>query len=259
MAELYANDFTTTLSSGCTSGATSITTAAAAPAALQGGEFRIVIGSELLLVTAGESTTTWTVTRGIEGTSAAAHIAGVAVAHVLTAAGLVTAIGTGVTISGLPAVTLPAGTDEFIINQGGTSKKVTLTQLRTAGGEFASATAKVDTSETTTSTGFADLTTPGPSVTVNVGASGKVRVTIKARVANTVAAGASYVGFGATGANTVANDVYLANSAGYYVECSTTVLLTGLTAGSTTFKMMYAVGANTGTFSRRAITVEPAP
>lgn len=35
-------------------------------------------------------------------------------------------------ISALSAVTTPSGTDEFAVNQGGTSKKVTLTQIRTS-------------------------------------------------------------------------------------------------------------------------------
>jgi hypothetical protein len=41
-------------------------------------------------------------------------------------------------ISALTAVTVPAGTDEFAVNQGGTSKKMTLTQIAAAspGHEF---------------------------------------------------------------------------------------------------------------------------
>jgi hypothetical protein len=37
-------------------------------------------------------------------------------------------------ISALPAVTAPAATDEFSVNQGGTSKKMTLAQITTRGG-----------------------------------------------------------------------------------------------------------------------------
>jgi hypothetical protein len=39
-------------------------------------------------------------------------------------------VPSGVPISALPAVVTPADTDEFIVNQGGTSKKVTRAQLR---------------------------------------------------------------------------------------------------------------------------------
>jgi hypothetical protein len=49
------------------------------------GKFRIIVDSELMLVTS-VSGTTFTVTRGIEGTTAISHSSGVAVAHILTAA-----------------------------------------------------------------------------------------------------------------------------------------------------------------------------
>ena len=51
-------------------------------------QYRIVIENEILLVTAGAGTTTWTVTRGAEGTTAAAHTDGTLVTHVLTMGGL---------------------------------------------------------------------------------------------------------------------------------------------------------------------------
>jgi len=88
MTERYANNFTTVLAAPMLIGDGTAAVSVAAPAALQGGQFRIAIESELMLVTAGETTTTWTVTRGIEGTTPAAHAAGATVAHVLTAAGL---------------------------------------------------------------------------------------------------------------------------------------------------------------------------
>jgi hypothetical protein len=50
-------------------------------------EFRIGVGQELMLVT-GVSGATWTVTRGIEGTVAAQHLAGTAVVAVLTGGAL---------------------------------------------------------------------------------------------------------------------------------------------------------------------------
>ncbi|CAN5335283.1 hypothetical protein BH10ACI2_BH10ACI2_21050 [soil metagenome] len=69
----------TTLSAAISSsGATSITITSATgfPAA---GDFIIQIDSELLKVTAGHGTTTWTVTRGFNGTTAATHSNSVAV------------------------------------------------------------------------------------------------------------------------------------------------------------------------------------
>jgi len=88
MTERYANNFTTVLAAPMLIGDGTAAVSVAAPVSLQGGQFRIAIESELLLVTAGEATTTWTVTRGVEGTTAAAHAGGATVAHVLTAAGL---------------------------------------------------------------------------------------------------------------------------------------------------------------------------
>ena len=95
LPELIANSPTpgsnvpiTTLAAAITTtGATTITTAAAAPAALQAaGQFRIVVDSEIMLVTAGASGTTWTVTRGAETEGpAATHLNGAGVYHYLTA------------------------------------------------------------------------------------------------------------------------------------------------------------------------------
>lgn len=74
----YAADAgpTTTLGGSLASTATTLTVTSAAgfPA---GAEFRVKIGSEILLVTAGGSgTTSWTVERGLDGTAAGTHNAG---------------------------------------------------------------------------------------------------------------------------------------------------------------------------------------
>lgn len=70
-----------------TAGATSLNVAADTgfPTLAQ---FRILIDNELMIVTAGAGTTTWTVTRGAEGTTAASHNDGATVAHILTRDGL---------------------------------------------------------------------------------------------------------------------------------------------------------------------------
>lgn len=85
MAENIANNFQTTLSSGIDDVTTSIGVASATGAPSE--NFRIIIDSEIMLVTA-VSGTTWTVTRGVESTTAATHSNGANVAHVLTAGGL---------------------------------------------------------------------------------------------------------------------------------------------------------------------------
>jgi len=51
------------------------------------GNFRIVIGTEIILVTA-VSTNTFTITRGVEGTTAQTHDAGSRVSQILTAGGI---------------------------------------------------------------------------------------------------------------------------------------------------------------------------
>jgi len=45
--------------------------------------YRIRVGSELMDVTAGQATTSWTVTRGADGTTAASHGDGAAVRHMI--------------------------------------------------------------------------------------------------------------------------------------------------------------------------------
>jgi Tfp pilus assembly protein PilV len=75
----YAPDTaTTTVTGGLTSTGTTLTVAgwSGFPAS---PEFRVTIGSEVLIVTAGAGTTTWTVQRGGDGTSPQAHAAGATV------------------------------------------------------------------------------------------------------------------------------------------------------------------------------------
>lgn len=88
MPEYFANGSQTTLSSSITSGSTSVVVVSAA-GITTGASFRIGIDSELMLVT-NVSGTTLTVTRGIEGTVAAAHTSGATVQlYELTFASLV--------------------------------------------------------------------------------------------------------------------------------------------------------------------------
>ncbi len=88
--EEFVNDVATTLNGAITNVATSLVVASATgfPAAVAGiSQFRILVESEIMIVTA-TSGTTFTVTRDAEGTTAAAHATGVAVDHVLTAVAL---------------------------------------------------------------------------------------------------------------------------------------------------------------------------
>jgi len=85
--EKFANNAATTLSAAVTSvSATScdVTDASAFPAS---GNFRVKIDNEILVVT-GVSGSTFTVTRGAEGTTAATHASGADVIHLFTKGGL---------------------------------------------------------------------------------------------------------------------------------------------------------------------------
>jgi hypothetical protein len=84
--EQFSNNAATTLNGAINNSVTSlvVTSATGFPSA---GNFRIIIESEILLVTA-VSGTTFTVTRAQESTSAASHADTTALTHVLTASGL---------------------------------------------------------------------------------------------------------------------------------------------------------------------------
>jgi uncharacterized protein (TIGR02598 family) len=72
------SDPTTTLTAATTAATTPITVASGA-AFPQSGQFRIQIDGEMLFVTAGAGTTSWTVVRAASGTTAAAHASGAVV------------------------------------------------------------------------------------------------------------------------------------------------------------------------------------
>jgi hypothetical protein len=87
MTEKFANNATTTLSAAIetpTATSCTVTDASAFPAS---GSFRIKIDGEILIVT-GVAGSTFTVTRGAEGTVAASHDSGADVVHLLTKGGL---------------------------------------------------------------------------------------------------------------------------------------------------------------------------
>lgn len=86
MAELLVNNASSNLSFTINNSVTTLTVASAS--SFPGtGNFRIRIENELMLVT-GVSGNVFTVTRGVESTTAASHAAGSSVVHVLTAGGL---------------------------------------------------------------------------------------------------------------------------------------------------------------------------
>lgn len=122
------------------------------------------------------------------------------------------------------------------------------------------ATQFVTDSETTTSTAYTDLTTPGPAVTVTTGTSALVFV--GARIINNTAGQNTYASYAVSGATTSAADddrafMFTCPVANYSTGGTNAVLHTGLTAGSNTFTMKYRVTGNTGTADNRRLTVMP--
>ena len=83
MTERFSNQAVTTLSAAITTTTATSCTVTDASSFPTSGNFRIKIDGELLLVTAA-SGTTFTITRGIENTTAATHASGADVIHLLT-------------------------------------------------------------------------------------------------------------------------------------------------------------------------------
>ena len=123
-------------------------------------------------------------------------------------------------------------------------------------------TAGVATYQTTNSTSYTDLATSGPAVTVTIGANGLALVIISTSLLNTVTSSYSYMSFAVSGASTVAaadtsSLFYQAFGGEAAHRTSYVKLLTGLTAGSTTFTAKYKASADVAGFANREISVIP--
>lgn len=126
----------------------------------------------------------------------------------------------------------------------------------------------VATNEATTSTAYSDLATNGPSVTVSVGASGIAIVSISAEMSRS-SADSFWVGlmsFEVSGANTrspadsdaasVGQVASTGSNGDLQLTSGVSVVLTGLTPGSTTFTAKYRGSNSVGAvFSKRQIGV----
>lgn len=119
--------------------------------------------------------------------------------------------------------------------------------------------ATVNVSESTTSTTYAALTTPGPAVTVTTGTQAIVGVASK--MSQNTATANAYMSYAVSGATPIASND---NNAQLFQFPATTTLRatamtlqTGLTAGSNTFTAQYRVTAGTGTFDSRHLFVIP--
>jgi len=123
------------------------------------------------------------------------------------------------------------------------------------------------TSQTTTSTAYVDLATPGPAVTVIVPPSGEVKVDLSVWANHSAAGQNLYASVALSGANTlVANDSnavqmrQMAISPGNLMgTLSKPLHMSGLNPGTTTFTMKYRTTAATATFADRHLIVDPKP
>lgn len=180
----------------------------------------------------------------------------------VTLTGLLKGNGT----SAVTAVTAPSGavvgtTDtqtlsgKTIVGSSNTISAIPTSALVLGG----AAGAVVATSETCSSTSYADLATTTDTVTVTIGASGMAQVFISSQSAY-VSGSANFpcTSFAISGATTLAASDSLSASLQNAGMQGVPFLLTGLAAGSTTFKMKYRItAAGSWNFSARRIGVIP--
>lgn len=122
------------------------------------------------------------------------------------------------------------------------------------------ATARVDANETTTSTSYVNLATTGPVINAATGTI--ALVWFACEIANNTSNSLAKCTVEVSGASSVAaNDAWMlsmdGNAANNYSRGSMMHTFTGLTPGTNTFTMKYAVGSNTGSFKTREINVFP--
>lgn len=138
---------------------------------------------------------------------------------------------------------------------------------------FGETTEFIASAETTTSTSYVDLATAGPSATVTVGPSGRVRllagVEASTEVLNATGNHGAQFGYAASGANTI-GDTYLGLHDAWSQVSGVGVanlsrasiasgrVISGLAAGVTTFKLRYAARTQgTAGFANRWIIAQP--
>lgn len=123
--------------------------------------------------------------------------------------------------------------------------------------------AEVVTSQTTTSTTYADLATVGPTVSVTHGT--QVLVLWSAAHSDATTTTSAFTSIDLSGSNTIAaSDSYAlirqtnqTTGLNYTAQHMHHIWFDTLTAGTTTFKLKYRVAAGTGTFANRRIFVWP--
>lgn len=116
----------------------------------------------------------------------------------------------------------------------------------------------ITTSQTTTSSSFTDLATPGPTVTVTTGT--KALVFASCQMANSQSNSVTQMSVAVSGSTTIAasqSDDYYNDglAAGNASRGTVAILFDTLNPGSNTFKMQYRVNEGTGTFYDRTLIV----
>jgi hypothetical protein len=116
----------------------------------------------------------------------------------------------------------------------------------------------VAASETTASTSYTDLATPGPAVTTTTG--NRAMVFIRCAMENT-GTGASFMTVEVSGASSIAaSDTLAININGLAASrwrLGSMYMISSLTAGSNTFTAKYKAGSGTGTWLNRQVAVLP--
>lgn len=152
------------------------------------------------------------------------------------------------------------------LNETAPAKATAASQLFVSTGPNAIATrvpsqAYIATAESTNSSTYTDLATPGPYVTVTTGTIAVVMFACGS--AGSVNDMASCVSVIVSGSSSIAaNDAWAIQTdgitAGNYVRYGMTHFFTGLTPGPNTFSLQYRVSStNSATFRQRAISVIP--
>jgi hypothetical protein len=124
--------------------------------------------------------------------------------------------------------------------------------------------ATIATSESTSATSYGDLSTPGPSVTAKIPASGQALVVVTATI-DTDPSAFGCMSFDSSGGSgdVVAQDAtaltVLAGTLSTRLHASASHLVQGLSAGNHTFTARYRASNGTAYFFYRTITVIPLP
>lgn len=161
--------------------------------------------------------------------------------------------------------TANAGTIYGITISGGKLSGTNLTNSTVGPSQLATGATAVFTtgSSTTTNTAYALLADAvTTSVTVTIGVNGIALVGLNVLIGNSTGADSSYMSFAISGATTQASNdnlacIYQAWTTNTSDSRSGVFVLTGLTAGSTTFTLQYRVVAGTGSFQYRRLAVVP--